>query len=192
MSCRYKALVGAAVVAGFGTFSSAASAELIGTFNGNDCAGAFGANFNECRIPANIDPNQSPIIIKFEFSGGGTLSGTEINSALFPSIDGSEFSFDFATRTWTYTPGADDPLINYFVAKGGNQFNLFGNLGDPNSDVWSTPLGPQGQPLGLSHLSFYDTNRDEVPGPKVPEPATMLLLGAGLLAIGVVRRRRRD
>ena len=176
----------ALVVAGLSAFSSMASADFIQTFPGNDCSGVFGQGFANCKIPENIYPNESPIIIKFELNTGGTFS-TEINSGLFPTIDGSEFDFDFtgsgATGTWTYTPGAGDPGINFFVAKGGPNFNLFSNLGDPLTDDWFTPLNPGGNMAGLSHLSFYDT------GGQVPAPTTLLLLGAGLVAAGLARRR---
>ena len=180
----------ALVVVGFSAFSSMASADFIQTFPGNDCSGVFGQGFANCKIPANIDPNESPIIIKFDFGPDGVTF--EINSGLFPTIDGSEFNFDFsgdgATGTWTYTPGAGDPGINFFVAKGGPDFNLFSNLGDPLSDDWFTPNNPGGNPAGLSHLSFYDTG-----GGQVPEPTTLLLLGAGLFAAGFARRRvKRD
>ncbi len=185
---RFSAFKRALVIAGFSAFSSMASADLITTIPGNDCAGAFGQSFPECRIPATFDPNQTPIIIKFDFNDQSVVTTVEINGALFPSIDGDEFSFTFTgagTGTWTYTPGADDPAINFFVAKGGPNFNLFSNLDDPNSDAWSTPTNPGGNPPALSHLSFYDTTG----GGKVPEPTTILLLGAGLFAAGLVRRR---
>jgi PEP-CTERM motif len=181
----------ALVVVGFSAFSSMASADFIQTFPGNDCAGTFGTPFANCKIPANIDPNESPIIIKFDVGPGGGLT-FEINSALFPTIDGSEFAFTGTgtpSGTWTYTPGAGDPVINFFVAKGGPDFNLFSNLGDPNSDSWFTPPNPGGQLPNLSHLSFYD----EGGGGQVPEPTTLLLLGAGLFAAGFARRRvKRD
>jgi len=178
----------ALVVVGFSAFSSIASAAFIQTFEGNDCSGVFGQGFANCKIPANIDPNESPIIIKFNFNDG-VPGAIEINSGLFPTIDGSEFSFDFtgdgATGTWNYNPGAGDPGINFFVAKGGPDFNLFSNLGDPLTDDWFTPNNPGGNPAGLSHLDFYDTTN----GNGVPEPTTLLLLGAGLFAAGFARRR---
>jgi PEP-CTERM motif len=184
----------ALVVAALSAFSSMASADFIQTFEGNDCSGVFGQGFANCKIPANIDPNESPIIIKFdEFNAtNGTFGLVEINDALFPSIDGSEFAFVFTTGdggtgTWTYTPGPDDPLINFFVAKGGPNFNLFSNLGDPNSDAWATPTNPNNnQPFGLSHLSFYDEGRE----PTVAEPGSLALLGAGLLGLAGLTRRR--
>jgi hypothetical protein len=179
-----KVFVATCLSVGLGAFSSIASAAFIGTFPGNDCSGLFGQGFENCKIPADIDPNESPIIIKFNIGGE-----TEINSDLFPTIDGSEFAFTGtggSSGTWTYTPGAGDPTINFFVAKGGPDFNLFNTLA-PDSPLfgnWFTPGG-----AGLSHIDFYDTDG----GGQVPEPATLLLLGAGLFAAGFARRRiKRD
>jgi hypothetical protein len=177
------------VVAAFGAFSSVASAAFIATIPGNDCAGVFGQPFDDCKVPAQYDPNETPIIIKFEFNDAGGITATTISS-LFPTIDGSEFSFVFgngtSTGTWTYNPGPGDPDINFFVAKGGDFFNLFSNLGDPLSDDWFTPLNPANQQLfNLSHLSFYDTNG------RIPEPASLALLGLGLAGLAFVRRRKR-
>ncbi|HJR57867.1 MAG TPA: PEP-CTERM sorting domain-containing protein [Vicinamibacterales bacterium] len=168
--------------------SSRAQAEsvLLGTFAGSDCAGLFGDSFTACAIPDDFDPDNSPVIIKFNANG----SVNEINSSLFPTISGDEFSFTFGsdgTGTWTYTPDADDPftLVSFFVAKAGSSFNLFGvDSNGPNS--WFTPTGPNGQPLGLSHLTFYEGASDAV----VPEPATMLLVGSGLLAARRWRRKQ--
>ncbi len=185
------------VVAGLSAFSSMASADFIQTIEGNDCSGVFGQGFANCKIPANFDPNESPIIIKFDGfnAADGSFSTVEINEALFPSIDGNEFSFVFnpangSGGTWTYTPGPDDPAINFFVAKGGPNFNLFSNLGDPNSDDWLTPINPNNQQrFGLSHLDFYDSEGPPVP---VAEPRSLALLGVGLLGIAALVRRRKS
>ena len=180
----------ALVVAGFSAFSSMASAGFIPpTFPGNDCSGVFNpaalrtARFRQISIRMNRRSSSSSI----SAANGVTF---EINSGLFPTIDGSEFNFDFSgsgsTGTWTYTPGTGDPVINFFVAKGGPDFNLFSNLDDPLTDDWFTPINPNnGRLYGLSHLSFYDTGG----GGQVPEPTTLLLLGAGLFAAGFARRR---
>ena len=186
-----KGFTKALVVVGFSAFSSIASADFIQTFSGNDCSGVFGQGFANCKIPANIDPNESPIIIKFEFNTDGLLWTTKsIPRCSRRSTAASSFRLQRhgATGTWTYTPGTGDPGINFFVAKGGPNFNLFSNLDDPLSDDWFTPTNPgNNQPFGLSHLSFYDT------GTAMPEPTTLLLLGAGLFAAGFARRRfKRD
>jgi len=183
----------ALVVAGLSAVSSVASAAFVATIEGNDCAGVFGGSFPECKVPALYDPKETPIIIKFDYDDETGLFSTTINSALFPSITGAEFDFDFTgeggTGTWTYTPGVDDPVITFFVAKGGPNFNLFSNLGDPNSDTWSTPGTPGVPNAGLSHLSFYDSDGGEIP---VPEPGSLALLGVGLLGIAGLARRRKS
>ena len=154
----------------------------LATISGNDCSGVFGTGFTQCAIPSTFDPDMTPVIIKF--NPDGTVS--EVNSALFPTISGSEFSFTFnsdGTGEWTYTAGANDPatLVSYFVAKGGDSFNLFSvDSNGPNS--WFAPPG-----AGLSHLTFYEGATNDV----VPEPGTWLLVGSGLVAARRWRKRRR-
>ena len=164
------------------------------SFNGNDCSGRFGQGFANCSIPANIDPDQSPIIIKFNFDDG-VPGAVEINSGLFPSIDGSEFALNFdgggSTGTWTYTPGAGDPGITFWVAKGGAFFNLFTDDSGAavTTGTWVTPLTfVNGNPTDLSHIDFYDTTGV----PTVPEPGSLVLVGVGLLGGAWLARRKKS
>ena len=183
VSAITSAIVGLGLLAGAKEVSAVLQWQL---FQGNDCPEAFGepkGGFDTCSV------NGSPIIVKFETDA----AGIEVNT-MFPTIDGSEFLFDpplsnsISSGNWTYTPNdAEDPSIRYWVAKAGNQFNLFwdGTL-DPNSatvqfnNIWFTP-----EEKDLSHLGYYDTGSVAV----VPEPSTLLLLGSGLLALNRFTRR---
>ena len=181
--CRVGLFVTLASLASIGR--AQADSILVATLTGNDCAGLFGGSFASCAIPDAYDPENTPAIIKFNADG----SVSEINTELFPTISGDEFSFTFnddGTGSWTYAPGADDPasLVSFFVAKGGPAFNLFSVTGNMNS--WFTPTNPANQqPFGLSHLTFYEG----ADGTVVPEPATWLLVGGGLMAARRWKRR---
>jgi hypothetical protein len=194
--------------------ASAWATPVAGTyFNDNDCSGVFGQGFDTCKV------GNSPIIAK------GNVASTapggfswQVNS-LFPSVTGGEWSITSTDSgrqgSFVYTPGANDPLITYFVAKLGNDFILYGLVGalagGQQTGSWNSAdagTNPPNWPAtddrcvrnptnqnclpslkmggGLSHLSFYDTR---VPVP-TPEPTSLALLGLGLLGAGLARRRK--
>lgn len=81
--------------------TSHANAAFLSRFSGTDCLGVFGGSFRERSY------NGSLIIIKF--NPGGAV---EINSAVFPTFRGEEFSFSLTSSgSRTYTPGQGEPLI---------------------------------------------------------------------------------
>ena len=178
---------------------------LTGSDN-NDCSGYFGQGFENCEV------NGSPVIAKIDYLEDGS-SEWETNS-MFPSITGIEWTFDddgAASGTWTYTKNDPaDPDIRYWVAKGGDGFNLFYHIADgadaaacsgaaafsteclqqaivSTTGEWFTPVNPNNdRNFGLSHLTFYDTKES------VPEPATIFGLGAIALASRFLRRKSDD
>jgi hypothetical protein len=206
MSKSPKVWAAAAIaLAGLGS-ANCAQANFIATLPGNDCPGYFnppGTNgFGTCVVPA----NNSPVIIKINFNGTN-FGQIDVNTALFPTITGEEFTFTFdpvqgtGVGTWTYTPGTGDPLnpITHYAAKGGNNFNLFSNPGNINTNNFYTPTNSNnGKPFGLSHITFYDSNGDIPPPPPseiIPEIDAMagtgaLVLLAGVLTLAGERRRK--
>lgn len=198
------AMTGVFGVSALGFVSQAQGANVVGTYPGNDCtpqtpAGLTTGNGANCvlnQVTGNgVTIAETPLIIKYNFNANGTISSTEIGASFAGVIDGSEFTFNFATGgpgtgdgTWTYTPGPGDPAVTAFIAKGGPNFNLFANPGNPNSSTYFTPTNPNNNQLfGLSHLTFFDTSTVTV-----PEPSTVLGLSAIIGGVLTLRRRKSD
>ena len=170
-----------------------AAAILIATISGNDCSGVFGTGAN-CTTSGTFNGtplNSSPIMAKFDYGNDGSISSV-LTGAAFPSITGSEFNLTLGATgfiSYTYAPGVGDPLIQYVAVKGSNSFNLFAVGGSFGESNLFTPINNGGNRAGVSHITFYDT-AGPTPLVSVPEPASMLLFGAGLLGLGLVRRAR--
>jgi len=137
---------------------------------------------------------------------GNVASISNINEAKFfgtsdwldnnqTQIGGTEAGLSGQSGTWMIE-NADFTQFEYMIVFKGGPTNLTAFLfnGLALSGDWFTPFTKEiFQPPGEGKSESFDVShltiakRDATP---VPEPATLLLLGAGLLGLAVIRRRR--
>jgi hypothetical protein len=198
--------------------AAAALIKLDFSGSGNDCSGDLGTSptcsFNgspqilkydtEGTNKLSINPLFATIDgTEFEFSNNGGTSWVGLASLT---------NSGWGSGMWRYTPGTNDPAapVRYWSAKSGPGYNVFFQVADAElvsggacftstsatsclnaalnvtSGSWTAPQS------SLSHILFLDTGGGGGPpgGGSVPEPATLGLIGLGMLAIGALRRRR--
>lgn len=193
---------------------TAVAAIMTQIFDDNDCAGYFNptgtSGFDACSIFVDADGQEivlSPVIAKYDVEADSYQV-----SQSFSTITGNEFTItETATGTghWSYTPGAGDPGIRFWVAKGGKHgFHLFWQVDDAivedvcdinnpytlsclaaaefvSAGDYATPFN-KGTHAALSHITFYDSEDPYI----VPVPAAVWLMASGLIGLAMVARRR--
>jgi hypothetical protein len=95
------------------------------------------------------------------------------------------------TGTWATTPPVD--AISFYVVKAGNAFAMYQVDPAEGTGSWSTfdlYLAGYGSKKGGIEISHF-TGYNPTPSTSVPEPATMLLFGAGAIVFGGYIRRKR-
>lgn len=127
-------------------------------------------------------------------NSGADAQRTWLEVGLLQGADSGDL---VATFDWTDGPKAldeFDPGVvdwDYAIVKTGLGQTLGGEswyayLNDYGNDLLNVPPQPDGWlefPNGVSHVSFYGGN-------PVPEPTTMLLLGAGLVGLAGFGRKK--
>ncbi|WP_459947576.1 PEP-CTERM sorting domain-containing protein [Desulfocastanea catecholica] len=96
-----------------------------------------------------------------------------------------------ATASGTWATANPVELLSFYVVKAANNYAMYyvnpaESTGSWSTyDLWNAGYGGN-EPLEISHFNGYNTST--VP---VPEPATMLLLGAGLIGLAGARFRKK-
>lgn len=133
---------------------------------GDDCSGLYG----DC------DANDAMAHVVFSPLLTGPLSGS-VFGTLYYDISTSDLDNDIRWVTlfpWL-EPGQNQPILT----AAGSVVPVYDRVGEHGSTIFVTGLGP-GNPGGLIH-AWVGT----------PEPATMTLIGMGLAALALIRKRRK-
>ena len=141
-----------------------------------------GINFNDGTVEGYVED-------WLALQGFSWFDPTTFELTLAGSGNVSYSSYDNNSGTWDVTPATN--VIRFYAVKAGNAYAMY--FVDPADyeGSWSTydvyvNGGHPGGELEISHFTGYNQTNTEV-----PEPATMLLFGAGLAGLASSRLRQK-